>query len=174
MAAVFLVEDEVLIRMMVADMVTDLGHTVAAEAGDLQTALELASNAVFDVAVLDVMLGKDSGEPVAEALAARSIPFAFATGFGADGVPEVFRGRPRLQKPYPIEQLERCLGELLHRPWCRNGSAAGAALVRLLRPTPRLSARSARPDKHNTALGKSRASGNGCCPLLLECSPACR
>jgi len=113
MASVFLVEDEVLIRMMVADMVTDLGHTVAAEAGDLPSALEHANKAVFDLAVLDVQLGRDSIEPVAKALANRNIPFAFASGFGADGVPQEFRDRPRLQKPFPIEQLERCIAQLL-------------------------------------------------------------
>jgi CheY-like chemotaxis protein len=31
---VLLVEDEIMIRMMVADMVEELGHAVAAEAGD--------------------------------------------------------------------------------------------------------------------------------------------
>ncbi|MGY4622839.1 hypothetical protein [Bradyrhizobium sp. USDA 4486] len=76
MALVFLVEDEVLIRMMVADMVIDLGHTVAAEAGDLSSALEHANSAVFDVAVLDAMLGRDSIKPVAKALANRNSPFA--------------------------------------------------------------------------------------------------
>ncbi|WP_439374010.1 response regulator [Bradyrhizobium sp. DASA03120] len=113
MASVFLVEDEALIRMMVADMVTELGHKIAAEAGDLPSALEYANSAVFDMAVLDVWLGRDSIEPVATALANRDIPFAFASGVGAEGVPERFRERPRLQKPFPIEQLERCFTQLL-------------------------------------------------------------
>ena len=113
MASVFLVEDEVFIRMMVADMVTDLGHTVAAEAGDLPSALDHANNATFDLAVLDVRLGRDSIAPVASVLAHRNIPFAFATGYGANGVPEEFSGRPWLQKPFPIEQLERCIAQLL-------------------------------------------------------------
>ncbi|WP_439407949.1 response regulator [Bradyrhizobium sp. DASA03076] len=113
MASVFLVEDEVLIRMMVAEMVTELGHTVAAEAGDLPSALEHANDDAFDLAVLDVRLGRDSIAPVAEVLAHRNIPFAFATGYGADGVPEEFSGRPWLQKPFAIEQLERCFAQLL-------------------------------------------------------------
>ncbi len=33
--SVFLVEDEVMIRMMVADMLEELGHSVAAEAGEI-------------------------------------------------------------------------------------------------------------------------------------------
>ncbi|QOG23430.1 MULTISPECIES: response regulator [Bradyrhizobium] len=115
MASVLLVEDETLIRMMVEDMVTELGHTVAAEVGDLPSALEQANNAVFDIALLDVQLGRDGIEPVARALAKRNIPFAFATGFGESGVPEEFRGRPWLQKPFTVEQLERCFAELLRR-----------------------------------------------------------
>jgi CheY-like chemotaxis protein len=113
MASVFLVEDEVLIRMMVADMVMDLGHSVAAEAGDLNSALEHAERGVFDLAVLDVQLGRDGIAPVAETLAKRKIPFAFATGHGAGGLPEGFRERPQLQKPFTIEQLDRCIARLL-------------------------------------------------------------
>jgi CheY-like chemotaxis protein len=113
MASVLLVEDEVLIRMMVADMVTELGHTVAAEAGDLHSALEHAKDADFDMAVLDVKLGRDSIDSVAKALVNRNIPFAFASGFGADGVPNEFSGRPWLQRPFRIEQLQDCIAELL-------------------------------------------------------------
>lgn len=35
MASVLLVEDEALIRMMIADMIVELGHKIAGEAGDL-------------------------------------------------------------------------------------------------------------------------------------------
>jgi CheY-like chemotaxis protein len=41
---VLLVEDEVLIRLMVADVVEELGHAVAAEAGDVGSAAELAQS----------------------------------------------------------------------------------------------------------------------------------
>jgi hypothetical protein len=37
-ASIFLVEDEVLIRMMLADMVEELGYRVVAEAGNIQDA----------------------------------------------------------------------------------------------------------------------------------------
>jgi CheY-like chemotaxis protein len=113
MASVFVVEDEALIRMMVADMVVELGHQVAAEAGDLASALEHAHRGAFDLALLDVRLGNHSVQPVAEALARRNVPFVFASGYGADGVPDEFAKHPRLQKPFRIEQLERCIAELL-------------------------------------------------------------
>ncbi|MCK1670737.1 response regulator [Bradyrhizobium sp. 150] len=113
MASVLLVEDEALIRMMIADMLAELGHTVAGEANDLQGGLVLASAPGVDAAILDVQLGKESSEPIAEALRGRGIPFAFASGYGADGIPKGFKDHPVLQKPFPIEQLERCLAALL-------------------------------------------------------------
>ena len=44
-----------------------------------------------------------SGYPVAEALAARAVPFVFATGHGADGIDPAWRGRPTLIKPFEFE-----------------------------------------------------------------------
>nr|WP_276576271.1 response regulator [Bradyrhizobium zhengyangense] len=52
-----LVEDEALIRMMVAEMVEELGHRVTAEAGTLEAAIATARDSAFDVALLDVNLG---------------------------------------------------------------------------------------------------------------------
>ena len=51
--SVFLVEDEVMIRMMVADMLEELGFSVAAEAGEIDEAIRLAETAYFDLAILD-------------------------------------------------------------------------------------------------------------------------
>jgi DNA-binding response OmpR family regulator len=109
MASVLLVEDESLIRMMIADMLIELGHTVAGEASDLQTGLTLASAAGIDVAILDVRLGAHSSEPIAEVLRTRNIPFVFATGYGADGVPTGYIEHPALRKPFRLVELERCL-----------------------------------------------------------------
>jgi DNA-binding response OmpR family regulator len=112
MVSVLLVEDEALIRLMIADMLVELGHKVAGEAGDLQTGLTLASAAVIDVAILDVRLGPDSSEAIADVLRTRNIPFVFATGYGADGVPASYRERPALCKPFQAEELDRCLRAL--------------------------------------------------------------
>lgn len=108
MASVLLVEDEALIRMMIADMIVELGHKLAGEAGDLQTGVALASEAEIVIAILDVRLGADP-EAIAEALRRRNIPFVFATGYGADGVPAKYKDHPTLRKPFQIEELERCL-----------------------------------------------------------------
>jgi DNA-binding response OmpR family regulator len=102
---VFVVEDEPMIRMMVADMLEELGHTAAAEAGHLEQALKLALSTDFDLAILDVNLDGSLITPVAELIKARGLPIIFATGYGAWGVPEEFQDCPALQKPFQLEAL---------------------------------------------------------------------
>ena len=106
---VLVVEDELMIRMLLEGMLTDLGHTVAAEAGSIEEALSLAKTAEFDVAVLDVNLNSKPITPVAEALTARGVPFVFASGYGQRGVPEAFRQSPTLQKPFQADALAQAL-----------------------------------------------------------------
>ena len=64
--SIFLVEDEVMIRMMVADMLEELGYSIAAEAGDIKQALQLAHTTDFDLAILDVNVNGKVISPVAE------------------------------------------------------------------------------------------------------------
>src|SRR5436305_12660414 len=75
--SVFLVEDEVMIRMMVADMLDELGYSVAAEAGEINEAIRLAQSAEFDLAILDVNVNGKVISPVAELINARKRPFIF-------------------------------------------------------------------------------------------------
>jgi CheY-like chemotaxis protein len=111
--SVFLVEDEVMIRMMVADMLAELGYSVAAEAGDIAEAIKLANSTEFDIAILDVNVNGKVISPVAELIEARNRPFIFATGYGSSGLPEQYRDRPALQKPFQIETLGRMLDTAL-------------------------------------------------------------
>jgi len=46
-ASIILVEDEALIRMMLADMIEELGHRVVAEAGNIQVGQALAQAAIL-------------------------------------------------------------------------------------------------------------------------------
>ena len=112
-AAVFLVEDEVMIRMMVADMLDELGYSVAAEAGEIGEAIRLAQSTEFDLAILDVNVNGKVISPVAEVIKARNRPFIFATGYGSAGLPEEFRDRPALQKPFQLETLARMIDATL-------------------------------------------------------------
>jgi CheY-like chemotaxis protein len=113
--SVFLVEDEVMIRMMVADMLEELGYSVAAEAGEINEAIRLAQSAQFDLAILDVNVNGKVISPVAELIDSRNIPFVFATGYGSSGLPEEYRDRPALQKPFQVETLGRIIDVALKR-----------------------------------------------------------
>jgi DNA-binding response OmpR family regulator len=107
--SVFLVEDEVMIRMMVADMLEELGYKVAAEAGDIGEALRLAQSTEFDFAILDVNVNGKVISPVAALIQAKGRPFIFATGYGSSGLPEQYRDRPALQKPFQLDALSKTI-----------------------------------------------------------------
>jgi DNA-binding response OmpR family regulator len=111
--SVFLVEDEVMIRMMVTDMLEELGYKVAAEAGEIGEAMRLAENTYFDLAILDVNVNGKVISPVADLLKARNRPFIFATGYGSSGLPEEYRDRPALQKPFQLETLGKAIDNVL-------------------------------------------------------------
>jgi DNA-binding response OmpR family regulator len=113
---VFVVEDEPMIRMMVTDMLEELGHRLVAEAGDVEDGANLAQRADFDLAILDVNLKGKLITPVAELIRAREIPIIFATGYGSEGLPEGFRDFPALPKPFQLETLAALIDEVLHPP----------------------------------------------------------
>lgn len=110
---VLIVEDDVMIRMLIEDMLAELGFAVAAEATKLHEALAAVGSTDIDVAILDVNLSGETTGPVAEALAARGTPFVFATGYGEHTLPEQFRDRPLLKKPFQIDGLKRMLDAAL-------------------------------------------------------------
>jgi CheY-like chemotaxis protein len=109
---ILVVEDEMLIGMLLEDMLTDLGHEVAAVVPRLKEALAAVDRETFDLAILDVHLHGESAFPVADALIGKKVPFVFATGYGERGLPESYRGRPVLQKPFAKDDLERVLKTL--------------------------------------------------------------
>ena len=112
---ILVVEDELMIRMLLEDMLGELGYTVAAEAARIEEALDAAKNADFDIAILDVNLNGQPISPVADALVARGMPFVFATGYGERGLPEPYRDRPTLKKPFQMDGLKQMLQIALDR-----------------------------------------------------------
>jgi CheY-like chemotaxis protein len=107
---VFVVEDEFLIRMLLEDMLDELGYAVAGIAGRLEEAAEMAKSGAFDLAILDVNLDGEDVFPVADILAGRGVPFVFVTGYGGRGLPEPYCSRPTLQKPFQLDDLGKTLG----------------------------------------------------------------
>jgi CheY-like chemotaxis protein len=110
---VLVVEDEYLIRMLLEEMLTDLGYGVEAAVGTIAEAREFAAKGAFNAAILDVNLDGQEIFPVADILAKRSLPFVFVTGYGERSLPDRYRDRPSLQKPFQVEQLGATLSGLL-------------------------------------------------------------
>lgn len=110
---ILVVEDEYLIRMLLEDMLSDLGYEIAGAVGTIAEASDLATKAQFDVAILDVNLDGKEIYPVADILSSRGVPFIFVSGYGEGSLAEPYRGRPSLQKPFQAEQLETALAGLL-------------------------------------------------------------
>jgi CheY-like chemotaxis protein len=106
---ILVIEDELMIRMLLQDMLADLGYTVAGEAGRIDEAVALAKQGEFDVAILDVNLNGQPISPVVEVLVERGLPFVFATGYGQRGVPEPYRQTPTLQKPFQADALAQAI-----------------------------------------------------------------
>ena len=51
----------------------------------------------------------DTKQAVADLIKARNRPFIFATGYGSSGLPEEYRDRPALQKPFQLDTLGRTI-----------------------------------------------------------------
>lgn len=110
---VLIVEDEAQVALQLEDMLGDLGASVVGPASRVGQALDLLDRQVVDAAVLDLNVAGELVYPVADQLAARGIPFVFATGYGADALTDAYRTRPVLEKPFRLSQLGKALLESL-------------------------------------------------------------
>lgn len=107
---ILVVEDESLVAMLIETILEDLGCTPVGPAASVEEGLAFAQGAeAIDAALLDVNVGGQQVFPVAEALEARGVPFVFSTGYGEAGLPDDWRGRPTLQKPFTEEAVHQAI-----------------------------------------------------------------
>jgi CheY-like chemotaxis protein len=97
---ILVVEDSVLIADVIVDTLCDYGCRAVGPAPRLAQGLVLAAVERLDGALLDVNLAGEQCFPIAEALGARGVPFAFLTGYGDGAIPAEYRTIPRLMKPF--------------------------------------------------------------------------
>lgn len=108
-----IVEDNVIIAMEAEDLLRGLGFNDCQVAGSVFAALEILDVATVSFAMLDINLGKDTSEPVAHELAARKIPFIFASGYGERSMPaQEFTTVPVVTKPYGERDIEAAIARL--------------------------------------------------------------
>lgn len=109
---VLVVEDEMLILIMIEDMLADLGCESVTAAATVSQAVALIEAEIFDVAMLDMNLNGNNSLVVADALAARDVPFVFSTGYSCHDMRNGHRNRPVLKKPFmekDLTEMLRCL-----------------------------------------------------------------
>ena len=112
---VLVVEDEVLIAMEIEAALRDGGCEVLGPAGDIEEATRLIGGEHCDAALLDANLNGRKVDAIAAALTREGVPFAFITGYGADGLPKGFRDAMIIAKPFNKHQLLSALAVLLQR-----------------------------------------------------------
>ena len=107
---VFVAEDEALVRVILAEMLADLGHEVVAEACKLEAAVRLAAEADYDLAILDLNLGHGLSCDAAEAVRKRGKAMVLATGYGRAGLTAGYENCVVLQKPFTRDDVARAIG----------------------------------------------------------------
>jgi len=93
---ILVVEDEPMIRMLLEDMLGELGYTIAAEAARIEEALEATKNADFDLAILDANLNGQPASPVADALVTPRHAVRLCHG--------LWRGAQALSRPADVDE----------------------------------------------------------------------
>lgn len=106
---VFIVEDDPFITLALEETLSDVGLIVAGAARSVTEALRMTREKDFDVALLDVNIGQEKIDPVADALAANGRPFVFTTGCGRAGLPEAHLDRAIVEKPFYVDEILQAL-----------------------------------------------------------------
>ena len=110
---VLVVDDEALVRDVVARMIEDLGYA-AVTAADGEAALALLGTKPIDAVLVDLTMPRMSGAEVIAAVRRDHphLPVVLCSGYDRDARGPI-RADAYLPKPFRIEALERTLAELL-------------------------------------------------------------
>jgi len=112
---ILVVEDD---YYLADEMCQDLRRQGAVVLGPAPTpfyAMQLLGRRGVDGAVLDVRLHGTTVFSLADELTRRGTPIIFATAYGDEAMPERYKGRPRLTKPYDRSRLIEALREMGQR-----------------------------------------------------------
>jgi DNA-binding response OmpR family regulator len=106
---ILIIEDEYYLAADLAEALVARGAEVIGPIGTLGEAMDAIAADPPDQAVLDMNLRGELSFPIADRLDAAGIPYVIATGYSAGSLPERFRGKPRVEKPFRPEQLAQLL-----------------------------------------------------------------
>jgi len=107
---VLVVEDEFFVADSLKLYLEQEGAVVVGPVASVDAALELIGRTErLDAGIVDVNLQGKRVFPVADALAARGVPFIFITGYERDSIPKRFASVPSCPKPFHLDELVRLL-----------------------------------------------------------------
>jgi DNA-binding response OmpR family regulator len=110
---ILIVEDEPLVSLQLQTELEELGHRCQA-ATDVASSWTFLETQSFDIALLDFNLGNETSTAIADFLVDKEIPFAWMTGYTDSALlPERLRSRPRLSKPFLIDDITRMITTLV-------------------------------------------------------------
>ena len=109
---ILIVEDSPVVAPFTADLLGELGCEVLGPAPNMASARELMEAGGFDGALVDIHIRGERVFPLCDMLEAKGVPFVFTSGYADWQMPEKWQERPRLQKPYTLDQVEQALGAL--------------------------------------------------------------
>ena len=112
---ILIVEDSPVVGPFTADLLHELGCEVAGPAPNMAAARERIESEDIDAALMDVHIRGERVFPLCEVLAAKGVPFILTSGYADWSMPEKWRDRPRLQKPYTVGAVEEALARLLSK-----------------------------------------------------------
>jgi two-component SAPR family response regulator len=105
-----IVEDEVLIGLLIEDILRELGCIVVGPAPNLSRAFKLLHRVEFDVAMLDINLGRgETVYPFADELARRGVPYCFLTAYHPADMHKRYDQVPVATKPVDPGRLKTTL-----------------------------------------------------------------
>lgn len=111
---ILVVEDESLVAMLLETILEDMGCETIGPISNVAEAVRLVDGGEdMHGALLDVNVAGVEVFPVAAALDARGVPFVFSTGYGEGGLPDQWKGRITLQKPFTEAAVEDALSRAL-------------------------------------------------------------
>jgi len=106
---ILIVEDEYYLAADLAEALAERGLDVVGPVGTLEDAVAAVESNRIDHAVLDVNLRGEMSYPIADRLDAAGIPYLIATGYSGQSLPERFRDKPRIEKPFRPERVAQML-----------------------------------------------------------------
>ncbi|HVU64669.1 MAG TPA: response regulator [Phycisphaerales bacterium] len=107
---VLVVEDSFLVAKSISDILSDLGCQVVGPFNNSADAVGVVDAGGCDAAVLDVNLGGETSEPVADDLSTRGLPFLFVTSYTSPALlAPKYAAWPRVHKPLSRDALSDAL-----------------------------------------------------------------